>query len=181
MNWYLKRLLFLFLPILVLSCEAEVDTGILEAYLGPVSEATDIDLYHSDSAIVRTHLKAKRQIEYETGDLEFPEGIDITFYDESGKVTTTMRADQGFYIKKDNLYRGEGDVQVDNLEKNQKLSSEELFWDPNAKKIYTEKFVTIQDKETVINGTGMEADEGFNEYKIFKPFNSRMLIPGEGI
>ncbi|GHB52236.1 hypothetical protein GCM10008106_36160 [Mongoliitalea lutea] len=150
-----------------------------EIYTGPVSIGYDVNLYHSDSAIVRIHLKAKKQLEFETGDYEFPEGIDITFFDEEGIVTTTIRADKGYYIRKDHLYRGEGDVQVKNLEKEQSLASEELFWDPNAKKIYTEKFVTVTDKKSIIKGTGLEADEGFNEYKIYKPFDSRMIIPGE--
>ncbi|MGY6543419.1 LPS export ABC transporter periplasmic protein LptC [Arthrospiribacter ruber] len=161
------------------SCDEEVDSSLLEPYLGPVSEALDVELYHSDSALVRTYLQAKKQIEFENGDQEFPEGIDITFYDEEGNITTTMRADRGFYTHKDNLYKGEGDVRVHNLEKDQKLNSEELFWDPNAKKIYTEKFVTIQERETLFNGTGMEADEGFNEYKLFKVTNSRTILPGE--
>ncbi len=172
--------LSVFIAMACISCDDDIDTSLLEPYLGPISEATDVLLYHSDSAIVRTQLKAKKQIEFESGDLEFPEGIDITFFDVSGEITTTMKADKGYYIKKDNLYRGEGDVVVDNLEKEQKLSSEELYWDPNAKKIYTDKFVTIEEKETLFNGTGMEADEGFNEYKLFKVINSRTLLPGEG-
>lgn len=161
------------------SCKDEVDPAMFEIYTGPVSIGYDVNLYHSDSAIVRIHLKAKKQLEFDSGDYEFPEGIDITFFDEEGAVTTTIRADKGYYIRKDHLYRGEGDVQVKNLEKEQSLASEELFWDPNAKKIYTEKFVTVTDKKSIIKGTGLEADEGFNEYKIYKPFDSRMIIPGE--
>jgi LPS export ABC transporter protein LptC len=161
------------------ACESDVDSNLFEVYTGPISTAFDIELFHSDSALVRTHLTARKQMEFDTGDLEFPEGIDITFFDKEGEITTTMRADRGYYIKKDNLYRGEGDVQVHNLEKDQRLASEELFWDPNAKKIYTDKFVTIQERETLFNGTGMEADEGFNEYKLFKVTNSRTILPGE--
>lgn len=179
---YLLKLLFvlsILSPFLV-SCGEEVDTSMLEVYLGPTSIAYDVELFHSDSAIIRTHLKAKKQMEFEDGNLEFPEGIEITFFDKEGNISTTMRADKGFYERGKNLYRGEGDVKVDNLEKEQKLSSEELFWDPGSKKIYTDKFVTIQEKETLFNGTGMEADEGFNEYKLFKVINSRTLLPGEG-
>jgi LPS export ABC transporter protein LptC len=120
-------------------------------------------------------------LDFENGNIEFPLGIEITFFDKDGNVSTTMRADKGYYERKDNIYRGEGDVRVDNKEKEQKLSSEELFWNPNSKRIYTEKFVTVQEKETLFNGTGMEADEGFNEYKLFKVTNSRTLLPGEGM
>lgn len=180
MKWISGPILFFcFIPLLFSSCGEEVDTSLLESYLGPTSIAYDIELYHSDSAIIRTVLKAKKQLEYEDGNIEFPSGIEITFFDKEGNISTTMRADRGYFERKDNIYRGEGDVRVNNIEKEQKLSSEELFWNPNSKKIYTEKFVTVQEKETLFNGTGMEADEGFNEYKLFKVTNSRTILPGE--
>jgi|GEM_PF-236816 len=165
----------------LLSCGDEVDSSILETYKGPVGLAFDVELFHSDSTIIRTQVKAKKQMEFAAGDLEFPEGIEIFFFDKEGNTTTTMRADKGYYDRTKNIYRGEGDVRVHNTEKDQKLSSEELFWDPNTKKIYTEKFVTIQEKETIFNGTGMESDDRFNEYKLFKVTNSRTILPGEGL
>jgi LPS export ABC transporter protein LptC len=177
-----KKRLFLWLIGVLLvgvSCKSEVDPSMFEIYTGPSSIRYDVNLYHSDSAIVRIQLKAKKQLAFDTGDFEFPDGIDITFFDELGEITTTIRADKGYYMRNKHLYRGEGDVQVKNIQKDQSLSSEEMYWDPNGKKIYTDKFVTIIDKQTLIKGTGMEADEGFNEYKIFKPFDSRMIIPGE--
>lgn len=179
MNKILPRIHFLiFLLGALASCKGEMDTALLDVYHGPTSIGFDIELVHSDSAIIRTNLKAKKQLEFGTGDIEFPEGIEISIFGKNGELTTTMRADRGYFIRKDNLYRGEGDVQVHNLEKDQKLSSEELYWNPNSKKIYTDKFVTIQEQETLINGTGMEADEGFNEYKLFK-VAGKMLLPGE--
>lgn len=166
--------------LLLVSCKGDEDTSFLESYLGPASIAYDIDLVHSDSTVIKINLKAKKQLEFQNGDNEFPEGIEIFFYDEDGALTTTIRADRGFYIKKDDIYRGEGDVQVENFEKQQKLSSEELFWNPTRKKIYTEKFVTIQDPQRLIKGTGMEADESFSEYEIYSVIDSRTIIPGEG-
>jgi len=165
---------------LLSSCQSEEKTDFLEAYTGPASIAYDIELMHSDSTIIRTILRAKKQIELNNGDIEFPEGIEIDLYDKLGQLNTQMSANKGFYNKNDNLYFGQGAVLVVNLQKDQKLSSEELYWNPNEKKIYTEKFVTIQEKETLFNGTGMEADEGFNDYKLFKVTNSRTLLPGEG-
>jgi LPS export ABC transporter protein LptC len=111
---------------------------------------------------------AETQLEFRNGDAEFPDGIVIHFYDKEGKLSTTIRADKGYMERKTNIYRGEGDVQVHNIEKEQKLNSEELFWDKNKKKIYTEKFVTVEEPDRIIKGTGMEADESFNQYKFTK-------------
>ncbi|MCH7397900.1 LPS export ABC transporter periplasmic protein LptC [Belliella sp. DSM 107340] len=161
------------------SCKEEVDTSFLESYLGPTGIGYDIDLFHSDSTRIKINLKAKKQLEFSNGDNEFPEGIEIFFYDDEGDLTTTIKADRGYYIRKDDIYRGEGDVQVENMEKQQKLASEELFWNPTTKKIYTDKFVTIQDPQRLIKGTGMVADESFSEYEIMSVIDSRTIIPGE--
>lgn len=157
-----------------------MDASALKVYDGPVNISTNINLISSDSAIVRSEIIAAKQLEYENGNLEFPEGIDITFFDMEGNTTTTMRADRGFYLREDNLYKGVGDVQVENHEKDQSLKAEEIFWDPNKKKIYTEKFVTVRDGQTLFNGTGMDADESFSNYKLKNIRDSRTLLPGEG-
>ncbi|WP_262888100.1 LPS export ABC transporter periplasmic protein LptC [Cyclobacterium roseum] len=153
---------------LLFSCREDLDKSQLENYEGPYRISHNIELLHSDSALVRTKLMAAKQLEYLNQDTEFPEGILIHFFEKDGTLSTTIRADRGYYDRKNNLYRGEGDVQVENLQKDQKLSSEELFWDPGKEKIYTEKFVTVEEPDRIIKGTGMEADEGFNEYTFTK-------------
>ncbi|OOG70700.1 LPS export ABC transporter periplasmic protein LptC [Algoriphagus sp. A40] len=163
------------------SCRESVDPEALKVYDGPINSATKIFIIHSDSAIVRSEITAARQLEFQNGNLEFPEGIEIKFFTEDGILETTMVADRGYFLKNDNLYRGEGNVQIKNLLKDQRLQTEEIFWNQAQKKIYTEKFVTIQEKQTLFNGTGMEADDSFSNYKLKKVRDSRTLLPGEGI
>lgn len=163
-----KQLLLLILLVGSIGCREDVDKSQLAYYEGPYRTSFEIELLHSDSAIVRTKLMADKQLEFKNGDAEFPEGIVIHFFDKEGELSTTIRADRGYFDRKSNIYRGEGDVQVHNLVKEQKLNSEELFWDKTKKKIYTEKFVTVEEPDRIIKGTGMEADEGFNEYKFTK-------------
>jgi LPS export ABC transporter protein LptC len=151
-----------------ISCREDVDKSQLEFYEGPMRIGHDIELLHSDSAVVVVKLVAEKQLVFQNGDIQFPEGIVIHFYEKNGELSSTIRADRGSYEKRLNLYRGEGDVRVHNIPKEQKLSSEELFWDPNKKIIYTEKFVTVEEPDRLIQGTGMEADEGFNEYRFDK-------------
>lgn len=151
-----------------ISCREDIDKSQLQIYEGPYRTSYDMELLHSDSALVRIKLMADKQLEFRNGDTEFPEGIVIHFYEKDGELSSTIRADRGFHERKTNIYRGDGNVQVHNLQKDQKLTSEELFWDPGKKKIYTDKFVTVEEPTRIIKGTGMEADEGFNEYKFTK-------------
>lgn len=162
------HLLLVFAVVLLVSCREDVDNSQLQSYDGPMRISHDIELLHSDSAIVVTKLTAPKQIVFQNGDVEFPEGILIHFYEKDGQLSSTIRADRGFHDKRENLYRGEGDVRVHNIIKDQKLASEELFWDPNKEIIYTNKFVTVEEPNRLLKGTGMEADEGFNEYRFEK-------------
>ncbi|GGZ18881.1 hypothetical protein GCM10007049_08970 [Echinicola pacifica] len=139
-----------------------------------------MEVFRSDSAVVRIKLTAAKQLVFKSQDMEFPEGILIHFYDTNGALSSTIKANKAYYSFKDKLYRGEGDVRVHNIEKGNKLNSEELFWDERKEIIFTEKFVTVEkDDGTIINATGMEADQGFNEYTFHKVERSRVPIPGE--
>lgn len=175
------RLFFLIVILAFGSCREDVDTSALKVYDGPLNTAINIHLVHSDSAVVRSEIRAPKQLEFGNGNIEFPEGIDIQFFDVDGTLSTTMIADKGYFIKTENIYKGIGNVQVKNLLKDQRLQSEELYWNPTEKKIYTETFVTIQERQTLFNGTGMEADESFSKYKLKKVRDSRTVLPGEGI
>ncbi|WP_226389588.1 LPS export ABC transporter periplasmic protein LptC [Penaeicola halotolerans] len=165
-KWFFTTCILLFLMPL-LACESD-ESEFPVAYTGPLSEATNVELIFSDSAIVRINLTAARKVDLQNGDSEFPEGIFIKFYGKDGELSSTIKADKGYFIKEENLYRGEGDVVVINLAKDEKLFSEELFWSPKEKKIYTERAVRIESQTGLILGEGLITDENFTDYQIFK-------------
>lgn len=161
------------------SCRESVDPEELKVYDGPINSAVNIFIVQSDSAIVRSEITAAKSLEFQNGNQEFPEGIEIKFYTKSGELETTLVADRGYFIKNENLYRGEGDVQVENLIKDQGMKSEEIFWNRAQRRIYTDKFVTIRQGKTLFNGTGLESDDSFSNYKL-KSVTGRTELPGEG-
>jgi len=138
-------------------------------YTGPLQQAENITMHYTEREKIKTILQAKKVNEFQSGDREFPEGIYLEFYNEAGKMTSTLRANEAYYFKKENKWRGRGKVEVVNLEKGQQLNSEELFWMPATKKIFTDKFVTITDQQDVIYGTGLLADQDLSHYTIKNP------------
>ena len=162
------------------SCREDVDASALEAYEGPTNMALNVHLIRSDSAIVRSDIKAPKQLDFANGNQEFPEGIEIQIFEKDGQLSTTMRADRGYYIQQENLMKGVGNVQVHNVIKEQKLQSEELFWDRNKKTIYTEKFVRVQNGGTFSYGSGFEADETFSTYRLKNPRDGQIELTGDG-
>src|SRR5689334_5623092 len=138
-------------------------------YDGPITEGENVELLYVEKDALKLKVTAKKIQEFPSGDREFPEGVYMEFYDETGKVSSTLKANHAYYFHKENKWRGRGNVEVINNEKKEQLNSEELFWQPDTKRIFTEKFVTIRQQGDIIYGTGLDAAQDLSEYSISHP------------
>ena len=138
-------------------------------YDGPLRIGENVELYYTEENQVKVKMIAAIVYEFESGDREFPKGLYLEFFNEFGKLESTLRANEAYYFKKENQWRGRGKVEVKNLEKNEQLNTEELFWKPADEKIFTDKFVTIRQESDVIYGQGLEAKQDMSDYIIKKP------------
>ncbi|MEJ8757582.1 LPS export ABC transporter periplasmic protein LptC [Pontibacter sp. H259] len=155
--------------ILCFACEQELKDPDKEIkYDGPVIENKDVFTLYSDSAKLMIRMKAPVQQEFKNGDGVFPKGFFVEFFQQQGKVTSTMRANYGKQDKGKEVYFAQGDVQVHNILKGEKLETEELYWDRRRRKIYTDKFVKITTPNRVITGQGLRSDQNFDNYTIQK-------------
>ena len=151
--------------IILSSCQSNEATKPV-IYEGPMREAENMVMHRAEHSKVKMILRAKKVLEFQNGDQEFPEGIYIEFFDLTGAKSSTLRANTAHYYKQENRWKGQGKVEVFNIEKGQQLHTEELFWSPAQRKIYTDKFVTIKDQTDVIYGTGMIANQDMSNYSI---------------
>lgn len=136
----------------------------------PVLTANNIEFERSDSGYVQIVLKSPLMYKYEGEDpyMEFPEGFEVTFYNDSGKQVSFLRADYGINYEKRDLVRARNDVIVVNFEKEEELRTENLVWDKKKKIIYSNTFVKITSPDKVIFGDSMWANESFTKREIIK-------------
>jgi LPS export ABC transporter protein LptC len=166
---------FLSLTIVVLtglllsSCDQKETKEPVE-YKGPMRIIEKMEMYYTENDRVKVKMKADIVHQFANGDNDFPKGIFVEFYDPTGKLESTLRANQAFYFKSENQWRGRGKVQVKNIAKNEQLNTEELFWQQKLERIHTEKFVTIRQQGDVIYGEGLEAKQDMSEYTITHPY-----------
>jgi len=135
-------------------------------YTGPLREVEKMEMYYTKNDKVNVKMLADLVYEMQNGDREFPKGIYMEFYDEFGRLESVLRADHAYFFKKEDQWRGRGKVEVKNVAKNEQLNTEELFWKPGEKKIFTEKFVTIRRQGDVIYGEGLTANQDLSDYTI---------------
>jgi LPS export ABC transporter protein LptC len=164
----MARLLF-FIFLIAVGCNTAEIKEPLE-YTGPLQEAENVELFYSENDRIKVKMTAKLMYQFQNEDREFPKGVYLEFYNEFGRLESTLKADHAFYFKKENQWRGRGNVEVKNVEKNEQLNTEELFWKQATKDIFTEKFVTIRQQGDVIYGTGLTAKQDLSDYTITKPY-----------
>ena len=162
------RSLFIFAIIALYGCGKSEVKELLE-YTGPLREFEMVESYHSEGDKVKTKMLADLVYEFKNGDREFPKGLYLEFYNEFGRLEATLKANHAFYFKTEDKWRARGKVEVKNIEKNEQLTTEELFWKQADKKIFTDKFVTIREQGDVIYGVGLDAKDDLSEYTILKP------------
>lgn len=150
-------------------CNDKTEVNEIQPYEGPFIEVSNMETLYSDSAIVMVRVQAPKQLEFENGNSEFPNGFYIEFYEVDGSVSSTIEANKGFFNKEEKLYTATGDVEVKNIKERKKLNTEELHWKQDEEKIYTDKFVRIETADEILLGEGLTASQDFSNYKILKP------------
>ena len=133
----------------------------------PQQVEDNASIFYTDSAKTKFHLTAKRIENYGGQDpsVVFPKGIHIDFYDDSANVNGHLDADSAIRHENTKLMEADKNVSVLNR-KGEKLNTEQLFWDANHHKIYTNKFVRIKTEKQIIFGDGLTSNEDFTQYKI---------------
>ncbi len=172
-------LLLLLCPgLLFWSCEEEPTQESTPVWLDDSQlplESFGVTYYFSDSAHVRAILKADHVIEKtepnEQGEMElkhyFDQGVNIEFFDEFDKLESTVQANQGVFVKEKGIAEMNGDVEVVNM-KDERLLTDQLFWDKNIDSVYTQKPVRIETPEQIITGSkGLRSNTNFTTYYIF--------------
>jgi LPS export ABC transporter protein LptC len=140
-------------------------------YLGPTEIINGIEVKHSEQGMLKVFLKTPRQLTYQNQDKVFPDSVNIDFYDPLGvNVITRLRADSGRQDPRKNVYVVKGNVRVVKSQTNELLTTTELTWSPDTRKVFTDKFVSVKNVVTkdVINGNGMDADQDFSHIKFRK-------------
>ena len=158
---------FFLIVIITAACDSSELKEPIE-YTGPLRKVENVQSYYTEKDRIKAKLVAAEMEEFDNLDRSFPKGIYLEFYNEFGKLESTLRANEAYYFKKEDRWRARGKVEVKNLEKNEQLNTEELFWVPRDEKIYTDKFVTIRQQDDVIYGEGLEADQDMSNYSIKK-------------
>ncbi len=176
------------LILLLFACKNELkDIQAVSSMLDtmPGLSANNIEFYYSESGEVQLKLTGPVMKRYdgEKPYIEFPDGFQVQFFDSLKQVKTIITANYGINYEKARIMEARGDVVVINHETNEKLNTEELIWDQNKEKIFSNKFVKLTSEDNILYGEGLESDQTFRNRRIIKVTGQIMVeddAPGDG-
>ncbi len=103
----------------------------------------------------------------------FPEGIYLERFTPDFSIEATVVADTAWYYTRKKLWKLNKNVHVENM-KGEIFDSEELFWDQENERVYSESYIVIKRGVTEIKGYGFESNQAMTDYRIFRPHDGKL-------
>jgi LPS export ABC transporter protein LptC len=130
--------------------------------------ATNIEMLYSDSAVVRVKVRAPLMVHLldpEKPKQSFPSGILVDFFDKNKQQVSKLTSKKAERDENNGEVHLQDSVVVWN-NKQEKMETDELFWNEPAQRIYSDKFVKITTPTEIIHGKGFEANSDFSHWTL---------------
>ncbi len=130
---------------------------------------TDYTTQFSDSGITRLRAIAKVHLKFDKAKEPFsyfPEGLYVEKFDTLFRTEASLKADTAYNYEKKGLWKFVGNVKVESLE-GKTFETSLLFYDEKKEKVYSDKYIRIQEEDKIITGIGFESNQDMTKYKIF--------------
>lgn len=141
--------------------------GVLDS--GPLSIAENINMKYTDSGKLKSHLISPKMLNYSNREFpfyEFPEGINLTLFDDDDNKSNVV-SDYAILYNETDLIDLQGNV-VLTTHNNDTLYAEQLFYDQKTEWLFTNQPVRFVTKERIINGNGFDSNKDFSRAHVLE-------------
>lgn len=134
----------------------------------PVMDTRGITTLISDSGITRYRVNTEEWLIYDRKQpsyWSFEKGIYLEQFDSLLNVDASIKADTAYYFDKEKLWKLIGHVDIKNL-KGERFNTELLYWNQATQKVYSDKFIRIEQPDKIITGHGFDSNQQMTVYVI---------------
>ena len=142
----------------------------------PLSIAEDINTKYTDSGRLTLILVSPKMVNFTNREFpfyKFPEGIDLTLFDDDDNKNT-VTSDHAIVYDQTNLIDLQGNV-VLTTSTNDTLFTEQLFFDQKKEWLFTNQPVKFRTKDYITNGVGFDSNKNFTNAQVLE-VNGRIFI-----
>ena len=166
---------------IVVSCKSKIgEASGIDMSSTPLQTADNVFMVRTERGRLNMRMETPRMEHYESDTASvdlFPKGIEVYAYEESGLLETILVADAAKHTtlknkKKDEKWSAFGNVVIHNVIKQETMETDTLYWDQNAKEIYTDCYIKMYSPDGFMQGYGMRSDDHARNAILHRPFNS---------
>jgi len=132
----------------------------------PLTIGEGVNLFYTDSGKVKANLRSPKMLDFTNQQFayrEFPDGVEVDFFNEKQEKTTIV-ADYGIVYNQTDLIDLRGNVKVVTSDTTI-LNAQQLYWDQARSWVFTDKKYNIQMNNGALNdGEGFDANENFDKF-----------------
>lgn len=117
----------------------------------------------SDSGVTRYRLNTDEWLVYDKKKpsyWSFEKGVYLEQFDSLLNVEASIKADTAYYFDREKLWKLIGHVDIKNL-KGEHFNTELLYWNQATQRVYTDKYIQMEQPDQTITGYGFESDDRF--------------------
>lgn len=134
----------------------------------PVMETLGVTTFFSDSGITRYRVDTEEWLYFDKKKppyWAFEKGIYLEKFDTLFYVEASIKADTAYYFVSDKLWKLMSNVEIKNQEE-ERFTTELLYWDEAQEKVYSDRYIRIEQTDRIIEGVGFESNQQMTKYKI---------------
>ena len=106
--------------------------------------------------------------------LMFP--VDLKLYDKNGAQTAHLTADQGELDSQTNNMFATGNVVLVTVDGNRRVLTEELHYDPQRERIWSDVHTVMFEGESRLEGSGFQANADMTDVQVFESTGENIQI-----
>lgn len=134
----------------------------------PIMATYGVTTLISDSGVTRYRLNTDEWLVYDKKKpsyWSFEKGVYLEQFDSLLNVEASIKADTAYYFDREKLWKLIGHVAVKNL-KGERFNTELLYWNQATQKVYSDKFIRIEQPDKIITGHGFDSNQQMTIYEI---------------
>jgi LPS export ABC transporter protein LptC len=168
-----------------LSCENDLEKiktiTSLEDF--PDAAGHSYEILFSDSFRVKVRILApeiQRFARQEKPFIDFPKGMTAYFYNDSLVINSIIKAKDVVYFENERLWEAKNDVEARNLDNENQINTEHMFWDEQKQEIYSHTPSRIVNEDGTFYGEkGFIAKQDLSWYRLIGLNNSTVIVKDE--
>lgn len=132
----------------------------------PMMQTTGVTTFISDSGVTRYKVITEEWLVYDRRNPSywaFEKGVYLEQFDSVFNIEASIKSDTAYYFDKTKLWKLMGHVDIENR-KGERFNTELLYWNQTTKKIYTDRFIRIQQPDRIIHAHGFDSNEQLTQY-----------------